>query len=339
MKLLKLFAVILGISPVAANANWSYWEDYDDGARFYVRFAGGVAFGGALDMNNDMVGITTPELAAGYAEDTANPGFADLTKPTGEILTLDEYKKCVDEKNCASEAYASIGKLEFGKSPIKDSFSVATWTTNLGAGFVLPNSHFRTEVSWDHISETKYSSSKLISDTVETTGYIGNAMMVDVDLGSVTSKVSTDIVSLMFYYDMYDGLVKPAKTLIPYIGAGLGYANSTVNMSYIDSGALRDTGLFCDFFSDGACGTTSLATYQSETNNGGLAFGLAGGFSYGLSNIAFLDIGAKLMYADKIIWTLSNEGNSAATSTVQQDIFSTSGTFYIMGTVGFRFEF
>ena len=47
-----------------------------------------------------------------------------------------------------------------------------------------------------------------------------------VQSGSVQSTVSTDIISAMFFYDFFDGLYKPLREIIPYVGFGLGYADS-----------------------------------------------------------------------------------------------------------------
>ena len=58
------------------------------------------------------------------------------------------------------------------------------------------------------------------------------------------------------------------------------------------------------------------------------------GFSYGITEFTFLDVGARVMYIPSIKWELTNSDGSS-----HREWFSASNMIYTNFMVGLRFEF
>ncbi|MDR2685900.1 MAG: hypothetical protein LBB23_03975 [Rickettsiales bacterium] len=331
MKLLKIMlGALVALGATNANANWSYLQDKDDGARFYISVKGGLAqsFGGKTqDAMGDMIYLFYPP--------------EDLIPAGTYAAVLMTEKECREYGNSlvSNGGLAASGCYPLGYVPLGDitkQFEVRTLSTNLAAGFVLPNSpQVRMELSWDHLSESRYDTSPLF------TGVEGEFIIWDgtndPDIvpavvpysGSIASSVSSDIVMMMMYYDFFDGMSKPQKTIIPYIGAGFGLATSQVQMTLGDSnGVFYETGSFDPYFD------STNGFPPSSSSSQGLAVAGALGFSYGLVEHAFMDVGVKAIYANKINWTLINTDNG-----MEKNIISAGPMIYGIFNIGFRFEF
>ena len=213
----------------------------------------------------------------------------------------------------------------------EQEYKKLTFAAGASVGWVLPNaSNWRLELGWDRITEADYNSTPMFGGDIT----LSDGSIVNVQSSSVHSTVSTDIISAMAFYDFFDGIQKPANEIIPYIGLGLGYANSVTELQLTDKyGDLStDAELRQDFSEDPD--SVILKFYESKTTTSNIAGVLALGLSYGFTEKMFLDFGARFMYVPKIKWALSNEDD-----TRHRDWFSAKNMIYTNIMLGLRFEF
>lgn len=306
-----------------AMANWQYPGTYvgdgwwqDDGARFVLSFRGGASVANAAIKNN--MGSLTSEY------------YIDPT--TGVVVSAEYWAACTDGGGCENYVYAGVGEL--AELPASKDFSSFSFAAGASIGLTIPNApQWRMELGWDHITENEYNSSPLYEGEMNLVGGDVSDVAIYVQSGSVQSTVSTDIISAMFFYDFFDGLYKPLREIIPYVGFGLGYADSKTifNLSdlYGDLSSSVDLQNFGELDEYGI-----LQFYRSETSSSNIAALVSAGFSYGLSEGVFLDLGARLAYISKIKWALTNKDN-----TRQRDWFSANNVIYANFMLGLRFEF
>ena len=307
----------------AASANWQYSGSYvgdgwyqDDGSRFTIAFRGGASLANG-GIKNDVGSLTTE-----YYIDPAS----------GWVVSSEYYLACKDGGGCDTFVYAGVGNI--GDLPAGKDFSSLSFAAGASVGWTVPNRpQWRIELGWDHISENEYNVSPLFEGELELEGGDVTGVSVLVQSGGVQSSVSTDIISAMAFYDFYDGLQKPMRQAIPYIGFGLGYADSrtVLNLSdlYGDLSPSVDLQNFGKLDEYGI-----LQFYRSEQTSANIAALVAVGVSYGISDGVFLDLGARVAYVPKIKWALTNEDD-----TRQRDWFSAQNVIYANVMLGLRFEF
>ncbi len=314
------FFALLGILPV--HANWEYNERdsgtgiySDDGSRFTISLRGG--FSSASGKIKNELGSLVPP--AYYVEDA-----------TGIIVS-----GAYCGGTCGA-GYTSVGQIDVADLPAAKKLSSYSFASAISVGWTLPNApQWRMEGNWDHISESEYNSSPMFDGVTDST--TGDNLHV---LSSgVNSTMTTDIISAMFYYDFFDGMVKPKNQFIPYIGLGLGYADTKTVLNLTDLYGDLSSQVAMQEFGEDTTSTGVLEFYRSETNSSNIAGVLAAGFSYGLDDGMFLDFGVRVTYLPKIKWALNNEENSAATSFKSKDIFSANSVIYTNVLLGIRFEF
>ena len=222
----------------AAVADWQYPGTYvgdgwyaDDGSRFVISARGGAAFG---------MGTVKNEVGAVVNEYFISP---DLNT----VVTRMYYDQC---ENCDGYLYAGYGNLS-KVSPSKD-FEGFSFAAGASIGWTISNRpQWRLEAGWDHISESEYNASPMFDGELELVGGDVSGVVVDIQSASVQSKISTDVISAMAFYDFFDGLYKPMHQIIPYIGFGVGYADTKtiLNMSdpYGDLSEQSDLWPYGDF--------------------------------------------------------------------------------------------
>ena len=321
----RVFPVIMcAVMTVPAFAGWEYPGEYvgagwyeDDGSRFVISFRGGASYGMASIKNN--VGALSNEYY--------------FDPDSGVVISAAGYDYCKSEGGCENYEYAGLGEL--GDLPAKEGYSAISFTAGASIGLTLPNKpQWRFEAGWDLINETEYNVSPLFEGEMQLYGGAeGAPESISVRSGAAESKVSTNIISIMAIYDFFDGMEKPLRTFIPYIGIGLGYADSKTTLNLADffgdlSGSV-DLQNFGDMDEYGI-----LQFYRSEHSQSNVAGLLTLGASYGLAQSMFLDFGLRAAYVPKIKWVLTNADN-----TRQRDWFTAENMFYINATIGIRFEF
>lgn len=309
----------------SASANWQYPGTYvgdgwyeDDGMRFVISGRGGASFGFASIKNT--VGAA------------ANDYY--LQKGTDNVVTATYYEACVDAGKCNPYdfVYAGYGDLE-SLSPSKN-FKGFAFAAGASIGWTLPNRpQWRIEAGWDHISKSDYNSSPMFDGDLELMAGDIQGIVVNVQSSAVNSTITTDIISAMAFYDFFDGLQKPLNTAIPYIGFGLGYADTktVLNLSdpYGDLSAQVD---FRQFGEQDDYGVTQF--YKSERTTSNVAGLLAFGVSYGISDSIFMDFGVRIAYVPEVKWELTN-----ATDTKHREFFAADNLVYTNAMLGLRFEF
>ena len=301
-----------------AHANWEYSGYYvgdgayaDDGSRFVVSLRGGASVSAATIKNQ--VGSLTSE----YYYD-----------PDSGVIMSAGY--CGE--NCDQYTYAGIADLS--ELPPRTDFSALSFAAGASLGWTIPNKpQWRLELGWDHISESEYNSSPLYEGDLELTGGDIDGIVLHLTSGAVQSSVTTDIISIMAFYDFYDGLQKPLRTVIPYVGFGIGYADSKTVLNLADLfGDLSESVDMGNFGEMDDYGVVQF--YRSETSSANIAGVLALGLSYGITESMYFDLGARLMYIPKIKWKLTNVDN-----TRNRDWFSAENMFLANIMLGIRFEF
>jgi hypothetical protein len=309
------------VAPLATNANWEYKSEttrsgiwYDDGGRFTFGFRGGLAIAHA-GINNDL-GSLVPE-----------PYWID----GNGILVSENY--CGGYVSCAGLGYTEVGQIDIAQLGARKDLNSFSWVGGISVGWRMPDSpHWRIEASWDHISEMEYNASPMFQGLLESTfGYELEAIS-----SGVKSTISTDILTAMIYYDFFDNC-REYKCMVPYIGFGMGYADTQTVLQLTDLyGDLSGQIAMQEF---GEYNGATIDFYTSKTSTANIVGALAAGFSYGLDENMFLDVGIKLMYLPKIKWALNNDDDPTAASFKSKDIFNATGVIYGTITAGLRFEF
>lgn len=323
-KLLFVLPLLSCVAFGAAQANWEYESEYvgggwytDDGSRFVLSVRGGASYGRAK-ITNDI-----GELSASYYYD---PSTLEVVSKTNLMIYCGGE---IPSGGCMG--YVPLGSGNVGVLPAKQEYKKVAFAAGASVGWIVPNaSNWRLELGWDRITEADYNTNPLFDGDIT----LSDGSIVNVQSGSVHSTVSTDVISAMAFYDFFDGMEKPIRTLIPYFGLGMGYANSTTELQLVDRyGDLsEDAELRQDFSEDST--SIILEFYKSKTTTSNIAGVLALGLSYGITDKTFLDFGARFMYIPKIKWALANEDGSR-----HRDWFSVKNVMYTNVMLGLRFEF
>ena len=312
--------MLLYMATGVARANWEYEGErvrdgyyQDDGRRFIIAIRGGISYG-LGKMKND-IGTLTSEYYY-------NPN-------DGSIISAAYYDTCT---TCGDYVYAGIADI--GKLPIKKDYKEMSFIGGAAIGWVLPwTPQWRFQVDWDYISESEYNVSPLLDGNVPLKGGDVDGLSVNVLSGGVQSTVTTNVLTAMAIRDFYDGWQKPLRKVIPYVGFGLGYADSdtVLNVSdlYGDLSTSVDLQNFGDMDDFGV-----LQFYRSKKSSSNLAGVITFGASYGISESFFLDAGFRFICVPKIKWAL---GNVDGTRT--RDWFHSENMLYSNFLFGFRWEF
>lgn len=311
--------VIVGACCLPAMANWERYNNAgslydDDGTRFIISVRGGMAWGNSK-IQNDMGAFTSVYYY--------NPS-------TGAVVssTYCEATQCID----AGYVYAGYGKL--GDLKATEKFNQFSFAAGASMGWTIPNSpRWRMELGWDHIAKAEYNVSPLFSGELVLYDGLPNLPSVFAESGAVQSNVTSDVFSAMVFYDFFDGMVKPLNKVIPYIGFGIGYADSATELQladiYGDLSEIQDLGTYAEIGEGGI-----YKFYKSTDNSTSIAGIGALGISYGITDRVYLDAGVRVMYIPKIRWTLSNADDSK-----HRDWFSAKNMIYTNAMFGIRFEF
>lgn len=321
---LLLLPVLSCLMFGAARANWEYPGYYvgegaytDDGSRFIVSVRGGVSVGMGTIKNE--IGELTPLY---------------YMSPDGSVIMSElGYYQCTDRGQCAD--YIPAGYVNLGDLPATKDFESFGFAAGASLGWTIPNSpQWRIELGWDHISESEYNASPFIEGEAPLFGGSVSDVTAVISSGAVQSKVVTDIISVMAFYDFFDGIQKPTRTVIPYIGFGVGYADikTTLQLSdpYGDLSGIYELLPYGVKEQDDSV----IQFYRSELSSANIAGVLALGLSYGITENMFFDIGARVAYIPRIRWALSNEDASQ-----YRDWFSAENAIYANIMLSLRFEF
>ena len=306
----------------SAMAGWQYDGYYpndgyyeDDGSRFIIGFNGGLSFAKSK-IKNEM-----GALQATY--------FANID--SGLVISATAYD-ALDETE--QSEWTDIGVGDISKLPVKEDFSKLAFAAGAYVGFTVPNhNNWRIQAMYDHISETNYNQNPLFEGDLT----LSSGDVVHVYSTGAKSTITTDIVSAMAFYDFYEGASKQSNKFIPYIGLGVGYAVSKTTLKISDIfgdlsgdndllnyGKLENNVLVFDNPSD-------ANKYPSSENIAALG---AIGFSYGINETTFFDLGARLIYVPKITWSVSNSDG-----TNHREWFAAENMLYTNIMAGIRFEF
>lgn len=314
-------ATLMLASP--AVANWQYPGTYvgdgwyeDDGSRFVISARGGAAFGMG-SVKNDTGAI-------------ANEYY--ISPDGGTIVSASYYFACVEDGGCAGYEYAGYGDLN--KLPPSEDFETFSFAAGASIGWTVPNRpQWRIEAGFDHIEKSEYNASPMFEGELTLEGGDVPGLSILAQSSTVNSKIETDVYSIMGFYDFFDGLQKPMHRIIPYIGFGIGYADTETKLNlsdpYGDLSAqveLQQYGELDDY--------NVVQFYPSKRNSSNVAALLAAGMSYGIAENMFVDLGARLTYLPKVKWELTN-----ADETRHREWFSAENIIYVNIMAGIRFEF
>ncbi len=319
------FSALFACLVTSAQANWQYPNNYkrdrwngDDGMRFVLALRGGAALGRAT-IQNDIGGLT-----GYYAFDLYN----------GNEIVTQAYANAMIAAGADATRFADAGYGRLGDLPAAKDYKDFSLIVGVSAGFTMPrHPQWRIEFGLDHVSESDYNPNPLFEGDLE----LSSGYTVEAQSGGVQSTLSSDIYSIMAFHDFFDGLEKPLHEFIPYIGVGMGYADTLTVLQLTDSyGDLSDVYELQNF---GIMDSNNVIQFhKAETHSSNLVPMIAGGFSYGVSDRMFMDFGLRAMYINKIKWRLTN-GETAASTERHRDWFSADKMMYIAGQVGLRVEF
>lgn len=326
MKIKKtLFSIALLLLCVPAFAGWQnngyYINDgyyNDNGSRLIVSVRGGVSLARAKIKN---------EMGSLY-------GYYYVNQSNGDVVSSLAWDAAGEP---AGYLYAGYGDLS--SLPAKKNFSSTAFTAGASAGFTIPyHPQWRLEAGYDYIAETSYNQIPLFEGALSVNGGDIGSSTIFVHSSGANATISTDVISVMGYYDFFEGNKKQLNQVIPYIGLGLGYASSRTTLKLSDIyGDLSTDSDLQNYGTPNSEGVlqfeppTDKSKYPSSDNIAAIA---ALGLSYGISEYTFLDFSARVMYIPKIKWELVNSDASQ-----HRDWFSAENMIYTNITVGLRFEF
>lgn len=319
-RIFTFLPILSCLVTLPAMANWQYdgvyvgdgWYE-DDGSRFILSFRGGAAAGFGTIKNE--VGA----LSAYYYVDES-----------GAIIP--ETVCRANGGDCSGYELAGYGDIST-LPPTKD-FESFSFAAGASVGWTLPGRpQWRFEGGWDHIMKSDFNASPLFEGVLELYG--GSVSAIETPSSAIQSTVQTDVISAMAFYDFFDGIQKPLRTTIPYVGFGIGYADTTTVLNLTDP--YGDLSADLDLRNFGTVGDDAyevVSFYRSEYSNSNIAGLLAAGFSYGLTETMFVDFGARMTYIPKVKWVLTNEDG-----TRHRDWIAAENLIYLNVMLGLRFEF
>ena len=314
---------ILCALTMPAMANWQYAGNYvgdgwyqDDGSRFVLSARGGMSIGFGT-IKNDVGAI-----ANGY-----------YASPDGKTVVSETYYfSCVENGGCADYVYAGYGDLK----DIPPSKDLETFSFAAGAsiGWTIPNTpQWRIEAGWDIITKSEYNASPMFEGKITLQG--GDISNVDIGVQSATvsSEITTNVFSVMAFYDFYDGLYKPTRQFIPYIGLGIGYADTETVLHLADP--YGDLSAQVELQQYGELDDYGVIQFNKSTTNTPNVAGLfAIGASYGITENMFFDFGARITYIPRVKWELTGNDSSK-----HREFFNAENLIYANIMAGIRFEF
>ena len=325
MRKRNIFAlsVLSCMFAVPAIAGWQYDGIYvgdgyytDDGSRFIVSARGGAAIGMA-DIQNDVGAIST-----GYYIDPTNPD---------NILDQGRY----DASGLTGWDFAGVANL--ANLPAKKDFKGLSFAGGVSVGWRISGAtQWRFEAGWDHISKTDYNASPMFSGKITLQdGNIVPPVSISIDSGSVNSEITTDVVSAMAFYDFFNGTFFPIKKIIPYIGFGLGSADTLTELNLSDPyGDLLQNLELAQYGDTNSASGSIISFYPSQRHTSNIAGLLSVGLSYALNTNMHFDFGVRMMYLPRVKWGLTN-----ADDTRHREFFSAKNLIYTNVMAAIRFEF
>ena len=325
-----IFASLIACMGTAADANWQYpnsrrrdsWNG-DDGMRFVMSVRGGAAYGRAK-IKNDIGGLT-----GNYMYDLSN-NYEIVTQAYAEAVCSNS-----TDPTCFTSLFQYAGYGRLGDLPASKNYSNVSFTAGFSAGLTLPGaSQWRVEFGFDHISEADYNPNPLFDGTLVLQP---SGDSVAAQSGGVQSTVASDVYGIMAFYDFFDGIRKPVRQMIPYIGIGAGYADTKTVLQLTDS--YGDLSSIYELRNFGIVDDNNIVQFnKAETHSSNLVPMAAVGVSYGVNERLFLDAGIRGMFMRKVKWQLTN-AETGTDAEKRRDWFSAENMMYINATVGLRVEF
>ena len=314
-RILYFITVLCGLYAGSALANWQYTGGYlydtgygDNGSRTTISLRGGASF--AFSKIKNEVG----SIIYSYCVDPE----------TGAVFPTDATGSCNSYTGAEYAGTGSLGALG------AENLQEIGFSAGASIGWVLPNTpQWRLELGWDHFAKVDYNHSPLFSgDMSLSEGYSVHIPII----GGVQSTMSTDIISFMAFYDFFDGLQKPIREMIPYIGLGFGYADTQTIMNLFDpTGDLSEVEDLTNF---GQLEGGVIHFYPSTTNTTNVAGLAALGISFGIDENIFIDFGLRAAYLPRVKYTLVNSDD-----TRRMDWLSAKNLIYANVMLGLRVEF
>jgi len=321
----SLFSILVMLVVAPAFAGWQYNGYYtndgyysDDGSRLTISARGGISFARAK-IQNDMGNLY---------------GYYYMNNANGDIVSELAWQAAGEPVGYTYAGYGDLATL-----PAKKDFSKMAFAAGASIGFTVPyHPQWRLEAGFDHIAETDYNQIPLFEGDLQLTGSEYGDAIAHVSSGGATADISTDIISVMAYYDFFEGKRKPLNQLIPYIGFGAGYATSKTSLKLAD--IYGDLSTDSDLKNYGTTDSDGVVQFEPPTDKSknptstNVAVLGTVGVSYGISEYTFLDFNARVMYIPKIKWELVNSD-----ATQHREWFSAKDMMYTNLMIGIRFEF
>lgn len=305
-----------------AIAGWQYDGIYvgdgyytDNGSRFIISVRGGAAFGMG-NIKNEVGALST-----GYYID---PNFSTI---------LDEGRY-----NASGQSgWIFAGVADLADIPADKDFRGLSFAGGVSIGWRIPEkTQWRFEAGWDHISTTDYNASPMFSGNVTLQG--GNVtppIELEIESGSVNSEITTDVVSVMAFYDFFQGKYFPTNKFVPYVGFGLGYADSLTELNLSDPyGDLLQNLELAQYGTVDSASGSIISFYPSQRHTSNIVGLLSVGISYALNTGMHFDFGVRMMYLPRVKWGLTNADN-----TRHREFFSAENMIYTNVMAAIRFEF
>ncbi|MCL2758296.1 MAG: hypothetical protein FWE64_03175 [Alphaproteobacteria bacterium] len=326
MKKSLLFALCGMLYVGAADAQWErrpVW--HDDGMRVTLSVRGGFAMGAGRIRNE-----------YGFMPENYYDIYNEWDIFVANATETYVYRVLFGNPEFSGFTWDYIGTVDIGALSAGGRYKTTGFSGNVAVGFTLPNSpQWRLEADWLHFSETAFKSSPMFNGVGPYSPGLGD--VVTISSSDVRARTTGDIVSMMMYYDFFEGRAKRPNEFIPYIGFGFGYASMRTVLELLDLfGELSDQPSLEHM---GDPGLYVRDFYTSENNFGTIAGTVAAGFSFGIMDGLFLDGSVRLTYIPKVMFSLNNDFVADFPGSRTADVFSVTGLTYTTILFGLRAEF
>ncbi|MBL0690678.1 MAG: hypothetical protein JJV93_00925 [Alphaproteobacteria bacterium] len=295
--------------PLQASWNWAE-EEKSGHESTYIAIRGGLS-GMIIESIDNKVGMTQSTYDYNSIDDTYSYLYPGGTA-TNTLLTFD------------------YGKLDAIKPEqrLGSFFSIAFGTR-------LKESNWRAELAWDHFSNMRFSSDELLSG--QQTPPEDSNLIVGLSVSTAyNAKLTSDVMLAMIYYDFQKSSYIQNGSIVPFIGAGVGYAINESRMELNDRNGETTSIVGLDAFCTKWSGAPGLSICESYMSEGivqrSMAAALTTGFTYHSTERSKIEAGIKGVYIGSIDY-------GASSSTSDRILLSIPTNMLWSTFLGYRYTF
>ena len=128
-------------------------------------------------------------------------GYYYVNDDNGDVISWAGYENAGTPSGYTFAGYGDLSSL-----PMKKNFDKSVFTAGASLGFSIPNHpRWHVEAGYDHISEANYNQMPLIEGNLSVSGGAIDNAVIHVSSTGAKSTIATDVISIMAFYDFFEG--------------------------------------------------------------------------------------------------------------------------------------